>query len=136
MGDAPVGAVGEFEQPDDDFQAFIRAGGIPPRRDGHLRDAVASGDRLESLIAVRDYLAWELEGHRCKTCSMSQLRTGDTAALVLRLCKVMEEIDELQAERAKTKQTSGLASLREGRGTVTDIKLGRKRRSDRDGTAV
>lgn len=136
MGDAAVG-IG-FEQPDgdiDDFQAFINAGGTPPRHDGHLREAVASGDRLESLIAIRDYLAWELEGHRCRTCSMSQLRTGDTAALVLRLTKVMEEIEQLEAERRKGEQVSGLSGLRQNRGTVTDIKLGRKRRGDRDGTA-
>lgn len=138
MGDAPVGI--DFEQPDgdllDDFQAFIQAGGTPPRHDGHLREAVASGDRLASLIAIRDYLAWELEGHRCRTCSMSQLRTGDTAALVLRLTKVMEEIEQLEGERKKSAQTSGLAGLRQNRGTVTDInKLGRKRRGDRDGMA-
>ncbi|MFD4474696.1 hypothetical protein ACFWPU_01065 [Streptomyces sp. NPDC058471] len=60
-----------------------------------LEDAIATGDRRVSLEAIRKYLAHELEGNRCRQCAMSQLRTGDTAALVLRLMKVMEEIEAL-----------------------------------------
>lgn len=61
-----------------------------PRVD--LSEAV-KGEYRDALIAIRDYLAHELESNRCKTCASSQLRTGDTAALVLRLTKVMEEIE-------------------------------------------
>lgn len=49
----------------------------------------------EKLEALRDYVAHELEGNRCKTCAMSQLRTGDTAALVLRLRSILEDIEGL-----------------------------------------
>lgn len=61
-----------------------------PRDD--LEQIVKKGNYRESLIALRDYVAHELEGNRCKTCSMSQLRTGDTASLVLRLQKIIEDI--------------------------------------------
>lgn len=57
-----------------------------------ITEAVSKNDYRESLIALRDYVAHELEGNRCKTCAMSQLRTGDTAALVLRLQKIIEDI--------------------------------------------
>jgi hypothetical protein len=57
-----------------------------------IEEAVKKGDYRESLLALRDYVAHELEGNRCKTCRMSQLRTGDTAALVLRLQKIIEDI--------------------------------------------
>ncbi len=66
--------------------------------DGNLIDAVKTGDTRKSLTAIRDYLAHELEGNRCRACQMSQLRTGDTAALVLRLTKVIEEIAALPPE--------------------------------------
>jgi hypothetical protein len=58
----------------------------------NLEEVVKKGDYRESLIALRNYVAHELEGNRCKTCSMSQLRTGDTASLVLRLQKIIEDI--------------------------------------------
>lgn len=118
----------------DDFEAFVRAGGKRPP-DGFLTDAIASGDRRRSLVAMRDFIAWELEGHRCRQCAMSQLRTGDTAALLLRLSKVMEEIEALPAE---AKEEAGLAAMRKNRGSVTDLQsareaMGRKRRGDRTG---
>jgi hypothetical protein len=66
-----------------------------------LENIVKQGDYRESLIALRDYVAHELQGNRCNTCRMSQLRTGDTASLVLRLQKIIraipdpnEEVDE------------------------------------------
>jgi len=58
----------------------------------NLENVVKKGDYRESLIALRDYVAHELEGNRCKTCSMSKLKTGDTASLVLRLQKIIEDI--------------------------------------------
>lgn len=58
-------------------------------------EAVGSNDYRESLLALRDYVAHELDGNRCKQCAMSQLRTGDTAALVLRLQKIIEDIQAI-----------------------------------------
>ncbi|MEU3052268.1 hypothetical protein [Streptomyces griseus] len=49
----------------------------------------------DKLVSLRDYVAHELESNRCKTCFNSQLRTGDTASLVLRLQKIIEEIAAL-----------------------------------------
>ncbi len=49
----------------------------------------------KKLEALRDYVAHELEANRCKTCFNSQLRTGDTAALVLRLRSLLEDIEGL-----------------------------------------
>ena len=76
-----------------------------------LSEEISSGDMRRSLIAIRDYLAHELEGHRCNRCAMSQLRTGDTAALVLRLTKVLEDLAALP-DPAKAGEKSGLAKLR------------------------
>lgn len=49
----------------------------------------------DKLIALRDFVAHELEGHRCKTCFMSKLKTGDTASLVLRLKTLLDDIEAL-----------------------------------------
>lgn len=64
-----------------------------------LTDEIATGETRRSLIALRDYVAHELEGNRCTKCAMSQLRTGDTASLVLRLQKIIEDIAALPAEQ-------------------------------------
>lgn len=76
---------------------------------------VQSGDMRRALIAIRDYVVHELDGNRCSKCAMSQLRTGDTAALVLRLQKVLEEIDALKEAEAQevASQRSGLAGIRQ-----------------------
>jgi hypothetical protein len=60
-----------------------------------LEQVIRRGDYRESLMAMRDYVAHELEGNRCKTCFMSQVRTGETSALVLRLQKIIEDIEAL-----------------------------------------
>lgn len=69
---------------------------------------VESGDELRSLIALRDYVAHELQGNRCKTCEISKLRTGDTAALVLRLQKIIEDIS---AKKPATGVPEGVITL-------------------------
>jgi hypothetical protein len=61
------------------------------RLEGDLR----SDDPRTQLMAVRDYLINELTVNRCQTCTASKLRTGDTAALVLRLTTTLKEISEL-----------------------------------------
>lgn len=81
-----------------------------------LEAAVKSGDRRASLVALRDYLAHELQVHRCKSCQAFQMRTGDTAALVLRLQKVMEEIEGMPDTNAEVTE---LDRLRQGRNSDT-----------------
>lgn len=75
-------------------------------------DAVKSSDRRTQLHAIRDYLTHELEVNRCNTCMASKLRTGDTAALVLRLMKVLEEIDELPREDGEVTELDRLRARR------------------------
>lgn len=58
----------------------------------NLEEVVKRGDYIESLEAMRDFVAHELEGNRCKTCHMTQMRTGELSALVLRLQKLIEDI--------------------------------------------
>jgi predicted RNase H-like HicB family nuclease len=58
----------------------------------NLEEVVKKGDTRESLIAMRDFVAHELEGNRCKMCHMAQMRTGELSALVLRLQKLIEDI--------------------------------------------
>lgn len=78
-----------------------------------LEGVIRSGDQRASLVALRDYVAHELEANRCKSCQMSQLRTGDTAALVLRLQKIIEEI----------------AAMPDTKGEVSDLDRIRARRA-------
>lgn len=80
-----------------------------PPTQGDLTVEVASGDIIRTLTALRDYVAHELQGNRCKTCEMSKLRTGDTAALVLRLQKLVEDLDTLTPKDKK--RPEGVTSL-------------------------
>lgn len=78
-----------------------------------MEDEIGSGDRRRALLALRDYLVHELSGHRCERCEMSQLKTGDTAALVLRLQKILEDIDEIPV--ADTGPIKGVAKITDAR---------------------
>lgn len=60
-----------------------------------VKEALESSDPRIYLTGLRDYLIHELTGNRCKACDMSKLRTGDTAALVMRLQNVLAEINGL-----------------------------------------
>jgi hypothetical protein len=86
---------------------------------GSLSEAIASGNTRLSLTALRDYVAHELEGNRCDRCRMSQLKTGDTAALVLRLQKLIEDLKALGPEQnlaeEQKKGVTNLASIRNAR---------------------
>lgn len=82
--------------------------------DVDLTEAVKQ-DRRTQLEAVRDYLAHELEGNRCNSCRMSQLRTGDTAALVLRLMAVLEAIEGLPREDGVVSELDALRLRRSAR---------------------
>lgn len=78
-------------------------------------DSVRSSDRRIQLQAIRDYLVNELEVNRCNTCTASKLRTGDTAALVLRLMKVLEEIEDLPRDDGVVSDLDALRARRAAR---------------------
>ena len=84
-----------------------------------LTEAV-EGDRRGALIAIRDYIANQLEGHLCSTCLNSRLRTGDQAALILRLAKIMEEIDQLSDPDEEVSQLDSLRREVSGRDTEAE----------------
>jgi hypothetical protein len=96
--------------------------------DVDLTEAV-KGDRRSQLTALRDYLAHELEGNRCNNCRMSQLRTGDTAALVLRLQNILKEIDELPREDGVVSDLDRIRARKAARTpNATDLPPAAKRR--------
>lgn len=98
-----------------------------------LEDAIQSGDRRRSLIALRGYLAHELAGNRCKSCEISKLRTGDTAALVLRLQKVIEEIESMPNAEAEVTELDRLRQDRNSDATDNVRFLGSKNAQRRQG---
>ncbi|WIF20498.1 hypothetical protein SEA_JFLIX2_7 [Rhodococcus phage Jflix2] len=101
-----------------------------PRSD--LVEEVKSGDMRRALTAIRDYVVHELDGNRCKQCEMSKLKTGDTAALVLRLQKILEEIAALPVEKKpgeddEPEELTGLARIRALRAVGDDEPMGSKK---------
>lgn len=90
-------------------------------------EAIASKDRRTQLEGIRDYLSHELSANRCKACQSSMLRTGDQAALVLRLMKVLEDLEGISDVGD---EKSELEKLREGDDDVvvgiTEYKFGTK----------
>lgn len=80
-----------------------------------FEDEIESGDYRRSLIAMRDLVAHELSGKRCKSCEMLQMRSGETAALVLRLQKIIEDIDKLPNENGEVSKLDELRAKRENR---------------------
>ena len=90
---------------------------------------VQSGDMRRALTAIRDYVVHELDGNRCPKCAMSQLKTGDTASLVLRLQKILEEIAALPVEKTgdePEEELTGLARIRALRAVGDDEPMGSK----------
>ncbi|AEV52061.1 hypothetical protein [Rhodococcus phage REQ1] len=90
---------------------------------------VQSGDMRRALTAIRDYVVHELDGNRCPKCAMSQLKTGDTASLVLRLQKILEEIAALPEEKKPGEDDApktGIARIRALRAVGDDEPMGSK----------
>lgn len=77
-----------------------------------FREAIESGDLRIQLLAIRDAIAQELSVSRCHTCAASRLRTGDQAALYLRLAATLTE---LAAIPEPSKEITGLAAIRADR---------------------
>lgn len=69
----------------------------PIQPDGQLPDLAdaVKKDMRTALEALRDILAHEIQGNRCKQCQMTQMRTGEFSALALRLQKVLEDLEKL-----------------------------------------
>lgn len=82
---------------------------------GSFLEAIQSGDKRKSLEAMRDAIATEFDGSRCKTCQSSLLRAGDQAALYIRLLKIIDEIEALPAPSDGTETKTGLALIRSQR---------------------
>jgi hypothetical protein len=67
-----------------------------------LREVAAAGDRLETLYALRDVLARQIE----------MTESGrDVAALSLRFMSTLAEIDTLERESAPDREGTGLDEL-------------------------
>lgn len=80
--------------------------------DSQFMQDIKSNDHRRQLVAMRDLMAQELDGNRCRACQMLQMRSGEIAALVLRLQKVIEEIKTLPVlENGEPKKT-GLELIR------------------------
>lgn len=86
-----------------------------------LTEAVKDKDRRVQLEAIRDWLASQLEGSMCKSCDASRLRTGDQAALILRLTKVLEELDELPEAKSEKSKYEMIQERVQGQASVTQI---------------
>lgn len=85
-----------------------------------FKEAMASGDARRQWTVVRDAIANELMVHRCDRCTASRLRTGDQAALYLRLTTVLKELSELP-EANSGEELTGLAKIRAERGNVIEM---------------
>jgi hypothetical protein len=80
----------------------------------HLAEVVAEDDDIASLDALINLVAHELDDNRCAKCQSIQMRSGDTAALVLRLQKLLEDRATRKAEekrRNPEKLPEGVSSL-------------------------
>ncbi|USC17029.1 hypothetical protein [Rhodococcus sp. 11-3] len=80
--------------------------------DGPLRRAMESGDRREELVGLRDFIIHQLEGTACSSCSLSRLKAGEQAALILRLQQITEAIAAIPKE---TGEVTGVAKFRNER---------------------
>lgn len=87
-----------------------------------LSEAIETEDPRQQLMAVRAYLVHELEVNRCPSCQASKLRTGDTAALVLRLTTILREIAELPHPEGEYDPLEEIQRRRDG--NVTEIRPG------------
>lgn len=89
-----------------------------------FEEGIKSKNRRTQLEALRDLVTHELTVHRCKTCQAMQLRTGDTAALVLRLQKILEElaqIPEQQAEQSEYEKIQAQVAAKVASGGTNNV---------------
>lgn len=101
-----------------------------------FKEEIAAGDYRRSLVAMRDLVAHELSGKRCNQCNMLQMRSGETSALVLRLQKIIEDIDKLPTGEEEVTVLDELQAKRQDRetgATDTPYLLGSKGAQRRQG---
>lgn len=73
-------------------------------KENRMKDAVASGDRLEALYTLRDLLAERLDATKSGR---------DTASISLRLMDCLREIDELEGKQPLDNRAATLYELQE-----------------------
>lgn len=94
--------------------------------DEHFLAAIRSNDARKQLVALRDLVAEELTGNRCKACQMLQIRSGEIAALAARLQKIIEDLAQIPVGDGEAKpkvaasELTGLQLIQGRRGTGTD----------------
>ena len=72
-------------------------------------EEIRSNDARRQLVALRDLVAEELTGNRCKACQMLQIRSGEIASLAARLQKIIEDLQNIpiaDGEQQPTAQTT------------------------------
>lgn len=94
-------------------------------------EVIAEGDKRAQLAAIRDRLAAEMSGEaECCECGKPRRSSGsETAALALRLVKVLEDLDKIP-DTATVSRYDELAAKRTG-GTPAAARrqgTGRRRR--------
>lgn len=72
-------------------------------------DGIKSTNRRTQLETLRDLVAHQLMSTKCRGCESIAMRQSDVASLVLRLQKILEEIDELPVVSTKKTETEMIA---------------------------
>ncbi|MFE0101166.1 hypothetical protein [Streptomyces sp. NPDC059009] len=96
-----------------------------------FREVIAGGDKRQQLEAIRDRIALEMSGEfDCCSCGKPRRSAGsETAALALRLVKVLEDLESIPSaaevsplDELRARRTGGTPSAARRQGT------GRRRR--------
>lgn len=91
-------------------------------------EVIAEGSKREQLEAIRDRLAEEIEGVDCCDCGSPRRTYGsETAALTLRLVKVLEALESIP-DTATVSRYDELAAKRTGGTPDASRRQGGRRR--------
>lgn len=95
-------------------------------------DAIAEGDKRTQLEAIRDRLASEMDGgYDCCTCGKPKRSYGsETAALALRLVKVLESLESIP-DSTTVSRVDELMARRTGGTPAAARRQGGRRRGSR-----
>lgn len=85
-------------------------------------EEIRSNDARRQLVALRDLVAEELTGNRCKACQMLQIRSGEIASLAARLQKIIEDLQNIPIAEGEQQPTA------ENKAQPTSLSLIRSRR--------
>lgn len=78
------------------------------KEDAFLK-GIQSTDRRTQLETLRDLVAHQLTANRCQKCKTIEIRQSDIAALVLRLQKILDELDEIPEHVEQKTESEKLA---------------------------